>query len=89
MKSKIDKGQITSQQGNPGVITINNPDWNMTGDYTCFVQTFKSTDKRNAKLNIIGMKSEIEPFNDNLYSKLFLSIFLFSNIMQFLKVTSP
>lgn len=29
----------------------------MTGEYTCAVQTFESTDKRSARLQIIGMCS--------------------------------
>ncbi|XP_055921247.1 uncharacterized protein LOC129952600 isoform X1 [Eupeodes corollae] len=57
MKSKIDT-KIFSLEGNPGVISINKPDWNMTGEYTCSVQTFESTDKRSARLQIIVPESE-------------------------------
>jgi len=53
MKSKIDNKMFT-MEGSPGVISIKNPDWNMTGEYTCAVQTFESTDKRSARLQIIG-----------------------------------
>lgn len=48
-------------EGSPGVISIKNPDWNMTGEYTCAVQTFESTDKRSARLQIIGMCSVFYP----------------------------
>lgn len=54
MKAKIDT-KIFTMEGSPGVISIKNPDWNMTGEYTCAVQTFESTDKRSARLQIIGM----------------------------------
>lgn len=54
MKSKIDT-KIFTMEGSPGVITIKKPDWNMTGEYTCTVQTFESTDKKSARLQIIGM----------------------------------
>lgn len=53
MKSKIDT-KIFALEGSPGVISIKNPDWNMTGEYTCAVQTFQTTDKRSARLQIIG-----------------------------------
>ena len=53
MKSKINT-EIFTLEGSPGVISIRRPDWNMTGEYTCFVQTFESTDKRSSRLQIIG-----------------------------------
>ncbi|XP_055839785.1 uncharacterized protein LOC129907535 isoform X1 [Episyrphus balteatus] len=56
MKDKIET--IEKIEGSPGVITINKPDWNMTGEYTCSVQTFESTDKRSARLQIIVPESE-------------------------------
>lgn len=34
----------------------------MTGEYTCAVQTFESTDKRSARLQIIGMCSVFVTF---------------------------
>lgn len=33
---------------------ITKPSWNLTGEYTCHVQTFQSSDKRTAKLQFIG-----------------------------------
>ncbi|EDV56711.1 uncharacterized protein LOC6547403 [Drosophila erecta] len=57
MKSKIDT-KIFTMEGSPGVISIKNPDWNMTGEYTCAVQTFESTDKRSARLQIIVPESD-------------------------------
>ncbi|XP_015040690.1 uncharacterized protein [Drosophila pseudoobscura] len=57
MKSKIDT-KIFSMEGSPGVISIKNPDWNMTGEYTCAVQTFETTDKRSARLQIIVPESD-------------------------------
>lgn len=53
MKEKINT-EIFTLEGSPGVISIRRPDWNMTGEYTCFVQTFESTDKRSSRLQIIG-----------------------------------
>lgn len=35
-------------------LNIIRPEFNMTGEYTCSVQTFQSSDKRSAKLQIIG-----------------------------------
>lgn len=35
-------------------LKIIRPEFNMTGEFTCSVQTFKSSDKRSAKLQIIG-----------------------------------
>ncbi|KAH8390033.1 hypothetical protein KR200_005891, partial [Drosophila serrata] len=57
MKSKIDT-KIFAMEGSPGVISIKNPDWNMTGEYTCAVQTFQTTDKRSARLQIIVPESD-------------------------------
>ncbi|XP_017468679.1 PREDICTED: uncharacterized protein LOC108360765 isoform X1 [Rhagoletis zephyria] len=57
MKSKIDT-KIFTMEGSPGVITIKKPDWNMTGEYTCTVQTFESTDKKSARLQIIVPESD-------------------------------
>ncbi|XP_023162505.1 uncharacterized protein LOC111593744 isoform X1 [Drosophila hydei] len=57
MKAKIDT-KIFTMEGSPGVISIKNPDWNMTGEYTCAVQTFESTDKRSARLQIIVPESD-------------------------------
>lgn len=62
MKAKIDT-KIFTMEGSPGVISIKNPDWNMTGEYTCAVQTFESTDKRSARLQIIGMCSVFVTFH--------------------------
>lgn len=53
MKAKINT-EIFTLEGSPGVISIRRPDWNMTGEYTCFVQTFESTDKKSSRLQIIG-----------------------------------
>ncbi|KAH8233702.1 hypothetical protein KR026_011522 [Drosophila bipectinata] len=58
MKSKIDTKIFTMEGSGPGVISIKNPDWNMTGEYTCAVQTFESTDKRSARLQIIVPESD-------------------------------
>ncbi|KAH8305912.1 hypothetical protein KR018_003644, partial [Drosophila ironensis] len=57
MKSRIDN-KILTMDGSPGVISIKNPDWNLTGEYTCAVQTFESTDKRSARLQIIVPESD-------------------------------
>ncbi|XP_017024492.1 uncharacterized protein [Drosophila kikkawai] len=57
MKSKIDT-KLFAMEGSPGVISIKNPDWNMTGEYTCAVQTFQTTDKRSARLQIIVPESD-------------------------------
>ncbi|XP_037828268.1 uncharacterized protein LOC119616126 isoform X1 [Lucilia sericata] len=57
MKSKINT-EIFTLEGSPGVISIRRPDWNMTGEYTCFVQTFESTDKRSSRLQIIVPESD-------------------------------
>ncbi|XP_037950126.1 uncharacterized protein LOC119686234 isoform X2 [Teleopsis dalmanni] len=57
MKSKIDTN-IFTMEGSPGIISINKPDWNMTGEYTCAVQTFESTDKKSARLQIIVPESD-------------------------------
>uniref|UniRef100_A0A1B0DIP2 Uncharacterized protein n=1 Tax=Phlebotomus papatasi TaxID=29031 RepID=A0A1B0DIP2_PHLPP len=35
-------------------VSIVRPTWNMTGDYTCSVQTFQSQDRRTASLLIVG-----------------------------------
>lgn len=35
-------------------LSIIRPIWNMTGEFTCSVQTFQSSDKRSARLQIIG-----------------------------------
>lgn len=35
-------------------LKISRPTANMTGEFTCSVQTFQSSDKRSAKLQIIG-----------------------------------
>lgn len=35
-------------------IWINKMSWNLTGEYTCHVQTFQSSDKKSAKLQVIG-----------------------------------
>ena len=35
-------------------LNIVRPEFNMTGEFTCSVQTFQSSDKRSAKLQIIG-----------------------------------
>lgn len=63
MKSKINT-EIYTTEGSPGVISIRRPDWNMTGEYTCFVQTFESTDKRSSRLQIIGEYSSRFHFRD-------------------------
>ncbi|KAJ6633616.1 hypothetical protein Bhyg_17419, partial [Pseudolycoriella hygida] len=34
--------------------------WNLTGEYTCHVQTFQSTDKKSAKLQIIVPERKLE-----------------------------
>ncbi|XP_061386531.1 uncharacterized protein LOC133321459 isoform X1 [Musca vetustissima] len=57
LKSKINT-VIYPTEGSPGVISIRRPDWNMTGEYTCFVQTFESTDKRSSRLQIIVPESD-------------------------------
>lgn len=39
-------------------LNIIRPEFNMTGEFTCSVQTFESSDKRSAKLQIIGRAHE-------------------------------
>lgn len=39
-------------------LNIIRPEFNMTGEFTCSVQTFQSSDKRSAKLQIIGESSD-------------------------------
>jgi hypothetical protein len=35
-------------------VYISKPTWNLTGQYSCSVSTFKSSDKKSASLQIIG-----------------------------------
>lgn len=35
-------------------LSIQNPTWNMTGNYTCSLQSFKSSDQQSAELIVIG-----------------------------------
>ncbi|KAL5287514.1 hypothetical protein ACFFRR_008415 [Megaselia abdita] len=54
MKTKIlINNEISRGTERPGHISISQPDWNMTGEYTCLVQTFESADRKSAHLQII------------------------------------
>lgn len=81
MKAKIDT-KIFTMEGSPGVISIKNPDWNMTGEYTCAVQTFESTDKRSARLQIIGMCSVFYPQQIHLLYAYCFILFNLYTILQ-------
>lgn len=55
MKTKIlINNEISRDIERPGHISISQPEWNMTGEYTCLVQTFESADRKSAHLQIIG-----------------------------------
>lgn len=56
MKKRVNISYAVSDDKNYKyrAIAITNPTWNMSGDYTCMVQTFESMDKRKTSLKIIG-----------------------------------
>lgn len=68
MKNKIDTTYEASKDGRQKfrAMSITQPSWNMTGDYTCSVQTFSSSDKKSANLQVIGKWQEGHFQLDNL-----------------------
>ena len=79
MKSKINT-EIYSFEGSPGVLSIRRPDWNMTGEYTCFVQTFESTDKRSSRLQIIGKIFKTYPIDRIQQKEKIIILFMYIKI---------
>ncbi|GAB0089518.1 uncharacterized protein DMENIID0001_040750 [Sergentomyia squamirostris] len=55
LKSRIDATYEASQDGQQRhrALAIIKPSWNITGNYTCSVQTFQSSDRRSAHLQVI------------------------------------
>ncbi|XP_055374541.1 uncharacterized protein LOC129607534 [Condylostylus longicornis] len=56
MKTKIEA--IHSTNKNHNQISIIKPEWNMTGEYACFVQTFESTDRKVGHMQIVVAESD-------------------------------
>ena len=56
MKGRIDTLYAVSKDYHykHRALFITKPSWNMTGDYTCHVQTFQSNDKKTGHLQLIG-----------------------------------
>jgi len=56
MKSRIDPTYTVSTEKyyRHRALAITKPSWNITGVYTCSVQTFESNDKKSAPLQVIG-----------------------------------
>lgn len=56
MKGRINTTYVVSHEKyyKHRAILIPQPVWNMTGEYTCNVQTFESSDKKSAFMQIIG-----------------------------------
>lgn len=60
MKGRINTTYVVSHEKyyKHRAILIPQPRWNMTGEYTCNVQTFESSDKKSAFMQIIGKKKK-------------------------------
>lgn len=57
MKNRVDLSEQSEDKYQQyRALVINKPTWNMTGEYTCNVDSFssKSNDKKGAYLQIIG-----------------------------------
>lgn len=56
MKGRVDTSYSVSKDKyyKHRALLITKPLWNMTGEYTCHVQTFESSDKRSSHLQVIG-----------------------------------
>lgn len=67
MKGRIDTSfAINAHKPNQHrALLISKPLWNMTGEYTCSVQTYESSDKETAHMQIIG--TYYHKFVDALY----------------------
>lgn len=61
MKKHIDTTYSPSSEKNDQyrAISITNPQWNMTGNYTCSVQTFQGVSKKTSELKIISECHEL------------------------------
>lgn len=62
MKKHIDTTYSPSSEKNDQyrAISITNPQWNMTGNYTCSVQTFQGVSKKTSELKIIKPESDFK-----------------------------
>ncbi|CAD7089041.1 unnamed protein product [Hermetia illucens] len=62
MKSRIDTSfsLSTDFHHRHRAISIIKPEWNMTGEYTCSVQTFQSSDRKSSYLQIIVPETDFQ-----------------------------